>query len=136
MKFSGNQLLIAGGYGFLAGGIAAITLTLMQALQQLLWGYSWASHPLYVVAVIMAGGSLLAWWQYLRRQGTLADGQLSAQLQNLQQALPVKRRDMLLIALSAITAVGFGGAIVKSLIIQSIQSRYKEQLVVELSKTN
>ncbi|SUO97185.1 hypothetical protein [Suttonella ornithocola] len=26
--------------------------------------------------------------------------------------------------------------IVKSLIIQSIQSRYKEQLVVELSKTN
>ncbi|SUO94465.1 hypothetical protein [Suttonella ornithocola] len=29
-----------------------------------------------------------------------------------------------------------GSDIVKSLIIQSIQSRYKEQLVVELSKTN
>ncbi|SUQ09730.1 hypothetical protein [Suttonella ornithocola] len=30
----------------------------------------------------------------------------------------------------------YDGSIVKSLRIQSIQSRYKEQLVVELSKTN
>lgn len=106
-----KPVLIAIVYGFAVGAIAALTLALMQRVQHLLWSTEQASSPWYIFAIIMAGGTLLAWLQHLRHNGTAHDGDMESQLATLHSATTAKRRDTLLIALSAIVAVGFGGAV-------------------------
>lgn len=106
-----KPVLIAIVYGFAVGAIAALTLSLMQRVQHLLWSTEQASSPWYIFAIIMAGGALLAWLQHLRHNGTAHDGDMESQLAALHSTTTAKRRDTLLIALSAIVAVGFGGAV-------------------------
>lgn len=112
-----KPIAIALVYGFAAGAVAAIVLWLMLSVQSLLWSHNLADRPGYIVAMIMAGGGLLALLQYMRHGGTAQDGGVREQLADLplraagKAGQLNKRRDIALLALSAIVAVGFGGAV-------------------------
>ncbi len=108
---SQKPLFIALAYGFAAGAIAALVLALMLSVQHWLWSGSHADSPAYIFAIILLGGGLLALLQHLRHGGAASDGDLDGQLAALHAPVACKRRDTLLLALSAIVAVGFGGAI-------------------------
>lgn len=111
MKKHAKALLIATVYGLAAGAIAALVFALMNGVQHLLWSHPHGDRPLYIIAVIMAGGALIALLHHLRHQGSPTDGGMQQQLDDLHGTLQFKKRDTLLIAASAIVAVGFGGAI-------------------------
>lgn len=104
--------LLAGIYGMIAGAITAVTLYLMKALEHLLW----AENPsrLYIFGVIMVGGVILALLRYISPLlGVSNDPNINAefQLDEIDKNVTDKRRSLLLLALSAIVAVGFGGAV-------------------------
>lgn len=111
MKKHAKALLIATVYGLAAGAIAALVFALMNGVQHLLWSHPHGDRPLYIIAIIMAGGALIALLHHLRHQGSPADGGMQQQLDDLHGTLQFKKRDLLLIAASAIVAVGFGGAV-------------------------
>ena len=108
MNRSYRPALIVGGYGALAGVMAAITYILMEHVQHLLWQNPYAQGPLYTIAVIMGGGLLLS---LLYRLNATAPSDLNAQLQQANDPLRQKKRATLLTALIAIVSVGFGGAV-------------------------
>ena len=91
-------------YGFVAGGAAALVLWLMEAVKTVVW--SGPDTRWYVFAVIIAGGSLIA---VLRRFNAGED--LATQVAGLRDPLHLHRRAAQVMALGAIVAVGFGGAI-------------------------
>jgi H+/Cl- antiporter ClcA len=111
MKIPIKSLAIAIGYGFAAGALAALVLYLMQSVQHLLWSHDYGHHPVYIFTVITIGGAILAWIQHYRHQGAAGDGNVQQQLHALHSPLQAQKRDTLLIAVSAIIAVGFGGAV-------------------------
>lgn len=96
--------LIALGYGAVAGGLAALTLALMNLVQAAVWGS--ADSPLYIALVILVGGGLIALIRHLTE-----DVSLNEQLAQAHDPLHLKKRSTLFLALSAIVAVGFGGAV-------------------------
>ena len=108
MNRSYRPALIVGGYGALAGVMAAMTYILMEHVQHLLWQNPYAQGPLYTIAVIMGGGLLLS---LLYRLNATAPSDLNAQLQQAHDPLRQKKRATLLTALIAIVSVGFGGAV-------------------------
>ena len=95
---------IAAIYGALAGALAAVTLWCMNTLNHWVWSLSDARW--YIPVVIMLGGVLIA----LIRNVT-EDADLNAQLAQAHDVLHLKKRSTLFLALSAIVAVGFGGAV-------------------------
>lgn len=101
---SGRSWLIAGGYGAVAGGLAALTLALMNLVQAKVWGNSDSS--LYIVLMILVGGVLIAVIRHLTE-----DVNLNEQLAQARDPIHLKKRNTLFLALSAIIAVGFGGAV-------------------------
>lgn len=99
-----RPVLIATVYGALAGAVSAVALALMHGLQHLVWSVSDARW--YVVAAILVGGILLA---ALRSHSEDAD--LDAQIAAAADPVSLHRRKTALLGVSAIIAVGFGGAI-------------------------
>lgn len=104
--------LLAGIYGLIAGVITAVTLYIMKALEHALWGDT--TSRLYIFTMIMVGGVILASIRYLSSVlGVVNDPQLNDQFQltAVDDKIVTKKRSLLLLACSAIVAVGFGGAI-------------------------
>ncbi len=99
-----RPVVIATVYGAVAGVVAALTFVLMHVLGDLLWSVS--DDWWYVAAVITLGGLLIA---ALRAHVEVAD--LDAQIAAAADPVPVRRTKLLALAVSAILAVGFGGAI-------------------------
>lgn len=104
---AGRVGLVAVGFGFLAGVGAAVTFAVMKALSWLVWeapgvGDRWW----YVVCAVVLGGILIA----LVRPFS-DDMNLRAQIAAAEELTNVRRRKVALLGLSAVIAVGFGGAI-------------------------
>jgi H+/Cl- antiporter ClcA len=97
--------LIATLYGLVAGAAAATVLWLMGLVLDMVWS---GSRPRwYVFVMVMAGGVLIA----ILRRWYAGEG-LSEQIEaTTRRAHARKARDALLLALMAIVAVGFGGAV-------------------------
>ena len=104
MRIAPRSVFIAAVYGALAGALAAVTFWGMNAVSDAVWSISDARW--YVAAAIMAGGVLIA---LIRRQ--TEDVDLGTQLTLTSDPLHLKKRSTLFLALSAIVAVGFGGAV-------------------------
>ncbi|MDO5065323.1 MAG: chloride channel protein [Actinomyces bowdenii] len=94
---------VAAGYGAVAGAVTAVTFALMKGVQHLIWdqGEAWW----YTAAVILVGGALIAWLRPLALEVDL-DQQLDP-----GAVQPGHWRKILVVGLSAVIAVGFGGAI-------------------------
>ena len=99
-----RSAMIAAIYGMLAGALAAVTLWCMNTINHWVWSLSDARW--YVPLVIMLGGVLIA---LIRDASENVD--LTAQLAQVHDVLHLKKRSTLFLALSAIIAVGFGGAV-------------------------
>ncbi|WP_395449179.1 chloride channel protein [Aminobacter sp. UC22_36] len=97
-------VLLAAGVGLLAGISAALTLWLMQKVSHAVWSVSDAIW--YIPLVTVAGGALIG---LTRLHGPNPD--LDQQIAAAQDPAHLHRRNALFIALAAIVAVGFGGAI-------------------------
>lgn len=91
-------------YGALSGALAAVTLWCMNTINHWVWSLSDARW--YVPLVIMLGGVLIA---LIRDETENVD--LNAQLTQTHDLLHLKKRRTFFLALSAIIAVGFGGAV-------------------------
>lgn len=104
---AGRVGLVAVGFGFLAGVVAGVTFAAMKALSWLVWqapgvGDRWW----YVAGAVVLGGILIA---LLRPFAD--DMSLRAQIDAAAEPTQVRRRKVALLGLSAVIAVGFGGAI-------------------------
>lgn len=95
---------IAIGFGAIAGVIAALTLRVMHGLQDLIWGVS--DSWWYLVVVILVGGGLVA---VLRRVSE--DANLDQEVALAADPVHLHRRRIGFLAVSAIVAVAFGGAV-------------------------
>jgi H+/Cl- antiporter ClcA len=95
---------IAVGFGAVAGAIAAVTLKVMLWLQGLVWGVSDARW--YFVVAILVGGVLVA---LLRRVSEEAN--LEQEVALTADPVQLHRRRIGFLAVSAIVAVAFGGAV-------------------------
>lgn len=94
---------VAVGYGLVAGAVTGVTFFLMRTLQHLVWDHSQARW--YTVAMVMLGGVLIA---FLRHYSLEAD--LDDQFDPRGPTSGQWRRTAVL-GLSAVVAIGFGGAI-------------------------
>ncbi|BDA65363.1 chloride channel protein [Actinomyces capricornis] len=94
---------VAVGYGFVAGAVTGVTFFLMRTLQHLIWDHSQARW--YTVAVVMLGGILIASLRHYSLEADLDD--------QLDPRGPTSRqwRKIAVLGLSAVIAIGFGGAI-------------------------
>ena len=99
-----RQSLLAATYGFVAGAAAALVLWLMGFVSKLVW--SGPDGRWYVFLVIASGGVIIA----LLRHWYAGEG-LSEQIDAVRRPHEQKHRNALLLALMAIIAVGFGGAV-------------------------
>lgn len=99
-----RQGLLAGAYGFVAGIASALVLWLMSVVSGWIW--SGTNEPWYVFLAIVAGGATIALLQFWH-----AGEPLSEQIGTARPPHAQKQRDALLLALMAIVAVGFGGAV-------------------------
>ncbi|KAF0834131.1 H+/Cl- antiporter ClcA [Ornithinibacter aureus] len=91
-------------WGALAGGAAALVYTAMNAAQHVIWPDDIARW--YIPLIVLAGGGLIA----LLRPHT-DDGSLDDQLTAAADPRRLRRERTAALALSAIIAYGFGGAI-------------------------
>lgn len=96
--------VIATLWGALAGGIVAVVFTLMTSVQHLIWPDDIARWQIPII--ICAGAALIA----LLRPHT-DDQHLDAQIKATSDPFTLRRRRTAALALSAIVAYGFGGAI-------------------------
>lgn len=92
-------------YGAIAGAIAALTLALMTGIQHHLWASDWANTPAGIASIIMLGGGLLALLHHYYHLKPTHQG-LSEELRPVHNP-----KTLVFLALSAIIAVAFGGAI-------------------------
>lgn len=95
--------LVATGYGMLAGAVTCVTFFLMRGVQHLVWDER--SQWWYIALMVLLGGALIA---ALRRVSLDAD--LDEQV-DPRRVEPRQWRRIGLLGLSAVIAVGFGGAI-------------------------
>lgn len=96
--------LLAGGIGLLAGAAAAAMLWLMQGISSLVWSVS--DSRWYIVVAAVAGGAFIG----LMRQLGATDS-VDEQLAALRDPIHIHRRKALLVGLTAVAAVAFGGAV-------------------------
>lgn len=96
--------LIAAIYGALAGALAAVTLWGMNSVNHWVWSLSDARW--FIGLAIIVGAGLIA---LIRR--VTEDADLNAQLAQAHDVLHLKKRNTLFLALSAVIAIGFGGAV-------------------------
>ncbi len=103
-RAAGRLVAISLGYGTVAGLVAAVTLWLMTSVTHLVWGVSDARW--YIVLAVLVGGALIA---VMRRAS--GDLDIPEQLSESHDPIAIKKKATLFLALSAIVAVGFGGAV-------------------------
>lgn len=103
---SARVLGIALGYGALAGAVAGFAFGLMEIAQHAIWSLPVADAPWYVAVAILVGGVGVG---LLNRHGN--PGDLDALLATASDPRSVRRKAVGVTALSAIVAVGFGGAV-------------------------
>lgn len=96
--------LLAGGVGLLAGVASAAMLWLMQGVSSLVWSVS--ESRWYILAVAVTGGALIG----IMRQFGATDS-VDEQLAALRDPIYIHHRKALLVGLTAIVAVAFGGAV-------------------------
>ena len=99
-----RPVVVAAGYGAVAGAVTALALALMHGLQHVVWSVSDARW--YIAVAILVGGVLLA---LLRSHSEDLD--LDSQIAASADPVGLHRRRMAMLGVSAIIAVGFGGAI-------------------------
>lgn len=95
-------------YGFAAGALTAVTFFLMKGVQHLIWDHGFldgGAAPWYTALVVALGGALIAWLRPLALEGDL-DQQLDPGAVRASHW-----RRIAVVALSAVLAVGCGGAI-------------------------
>jgi len=97
-------MMKAGLYGAMAGVVTAITLWAMKFLEHAVW--AWGSGPLHIVCVVMTGGMLIAWLRHYFPKASL-----QALILASQHPVQLQRKWVLSVALTAIVAVAFGGAV-------------------------
>lgn len=95
---------LAASYGFVAGAMAAVVLWFMNLASRLVWSGSDARW--YVFAAIMTGGIIIAVLRYL-----YAGPDLQQQIENARRPHDGRVRNTAILAMMAVVAVGFGGAI-------------------------
>lgn len=105
MKLAPRTLTLAIGQGMLGGAVTAVTLGVMHALQHEVWHLAGSSRWA-VPVVIITGGALLA---VLHRWAS--DEGVAQQITDASHPVDLHRRRTAFLALSAIIAVAFGGAI-------------------------
>lgn len=98
------QGLLAAIYGFIAGLVAALVLWAMGLVNTIIW--SGPEAGLYIFAAIMVGGIIIAALRHIS-----AGQNFAAQLDQTREPGKTKVKATAILALSAIVAVGFGGAI-------------------------
>lgn len=96
--------LLAAVYGFIAGLMSAVVLWAMGLVSAVVW--SGPEAGLYIFAAIMVGGIVIAALRHVSEGQTLAEQLVQTPAQGL-----TKVKATAILALSAIVAVGFGGAI-------------------------
>lgn len=103
-NLSWRSTLLAGLYGLVAGACAAAVLWLMTTIS----GWIWSGSPAwwYVFGVVMLGGLIIA----ILRHWHAGEG-LAEQLEGEESPPAQKARNAALLALMAIVAVAFGGAV-------------------------
>ena len=99
-----KQGIWAAAYGFVAGTVAAVVLWLMGVVSDLVW--SGPDARWYVFAAIMAGGCIIAMLRHL-----YAGRDLQQQIENARSPQNGNVRDTAILAVMAVVAVGFGGAV-------------------------
>lgn len=104
-NLSPRTTLLAALYGLVAGAAAAFVLWLMGTVSGIVWSGSRARW--YVFLMVMVGGVLIALLRHWHAGQGLAE-QIEA---TTRRAHAQKARDALLLALMAVVAVGFGGAV-------------------------
>ncbi len=97
-------IAIASVHGAASGLAAGLLLVGMQMLSALIWRDDYG--PLSIAAIIMAGGLLIA---VLRRFGD--EHRIDAQIAALRDPISIHPRRALVVGVSAIVAVAFGGAV-------------------------
>lgn len=90
--------------GLFSGVVTACTLWLMIQIEHFLWQHN--NAPLEIFLIIMVGGFLISLLRYF-----FPLSNLQALLKSAQDPISIQHKIMLAIALSAIVAVAFGGAI-------------------------
>lgn len=95
---------MAGLLGLLSGAMTALTLWLMKHLEHFLW--HGANGPIAIFFTIMMGGVLIALIRYFLPISSLQD-----LIKSAQDPITQQHKIVLSIALTAIVAVAFGGAI-------------------------
>lgn len=103
-----NPTIIALVYGLVIGVISGLAFWLMNQLQHLIWHTEFADSWWYISGVIMLGGVIIA---LLGRKTSNISNELDEQIIGYEKLRSARRNKVLLVALSAIVAVGFGGAI-------------------------
>jgi H+/Cl- antiporter ClcA len=103
-----RQFVIASGYGFVAGVVAAAVLKLMNVVTLLLWHGHDQPGRLHIFGVIMVGGALIALIRHFT-QGF--ESGLGQQIQDARDPVHIRHRLVLLVAAAAVVSVGFGGAL-------------------------
>ncbi|NDW44784.1 chloride channel protein [Ruegeria sp. PrR005] len=91
----------------LAGAFAALVLKGMIWITDFVWHRDIASSPLYILAACVAGGVLVG----LTRRGSNHVQTLEEQIAAASDPMKEQQRTILMTALGAIFAVGFGGAL-------------------------
>ncbi len=104
INISLRMLGIAVGYGAVAGMVAGLTYVLMTRLQHFIWSFSDAHW--YIFVMVLVGGILLA---LLRKNFDLDD--LQSLITRAEDPRSLQWQKTLILAISAIIAVAFGGAI-------------------------
>jgi H+/Cl- antiporter ClcA len=95
---------LAATYGFVAGAMAAVVLWFMNLASRLVW--SGPDARWYVFAAIMTGGVIIAVLRYL-----YAGPDLQQQIESARRPHDGKVRNTAIVAMMAVVAVGFGGAV-------------------------
>ncbi|MFV0294079.1 MAG: chloride channel protein [Paracoccus sp. (in: a-proteobacteria)] len=116
-------------YGLGAGMVAALVLWMMGLVSRVVWAgpESWW----YVFLIIMTGGGLIA---SLRR---VYDGEpLAEQLADIRDPAPDARHNAMVMAIMAIVAVGFGGAVGPEAGILAVVTELSALVSIRLARSN
>ncbi|TMV07935.1 chloride channel protein [Ruegeria sediminis] len=92
---------------FIAGGFTALVLKAMLWITDLVWQHEIAASPLYIFGACIVGGFLIG----LTRTGSNHVQTLNEQIDAASEPLKEQQRTILMTALGAAIAVGFGGAL-------------------------
>lgn len=95
---------LAGILGLFSGAVTALTLWLMKHLEHFLWQER--SQSIEVFTIVLLGGCLIAGIRYFLPSTSLQD-----LLKSAQDPITIQHKVILSVALTAIVAVAFGGAI-------------------------